>query len=166
MVNLNEPGSTFEVVEANLQDVERAAIVFDAYRQFYRQSSNIDAARNFLRQRLEEGTSMIYLAQRRGKEHGEPLETLGFAQLYPTFSSVSLKRVWILNDLFVVPEVRGEGVGRLLLAHVRTFAEETQAVRLTLQTATDNYRAQSVYEGMGWQRETSFFTYNLPLTKK
>lgn len=72
-----------------------------------------------------------------------------------------MKRLWILNDLFVAPQARRAGVGRALLERARQFAEETHAKGLTLQTATDNYTAQAVYEAMGWKRETGFYAYNL-----
>lgn len=152
---------TIEIIEANQSDIERAAVLFDAYRQFYQQPSDISAARDFLSQRLQEQSSVIFLALLQEQDTTIEARAVGFAQLYPTFSSISLKPLWILSDLFVAPEARHKSVGKLLLARSRRLAEETQSEGLTLQTATGNYPAQALYESQGWEKETVYLTYNL-----
>jgi len=82
--------------------------LFDAYRQFYAQRSDLDGVRHFLTERLIRNESVMFLAS-------EDSQATGFAQLYPTFSSLSMNRVWILNDLFVSSSARGHGVGSALL---------------------------------------------------
>ena len=142
---------------AGLDDMDAAAPLFDAYRQFYGQRSDVAAARAFLTERLRRDESVVFLAVA-----GEPSgDAVGFMQLYPSFSSVSLGRLWILNDLFVDPDVRRGGVGRRLLERARDWAVETQAKGLTLATAVTNKGAQSLYEACGWAHDDEFQHYRL-----
>jgi len=141
---------------ATISDLEDAAPLFDAYRQFYGQRSDVAAARDFLDERLRRDESVIFLAAAEDKR-----EALGFTQLYPSFSSVSLKRLWVLNDLFVGPNVRRGGVGRRLLERAREWAIETGAKGLVLATAVDNSKARALYESCGWQRDDGFQHYYL-----
>lgn len=149
-------GAGIEVRRATLGDLDALACLFDAYRQFYRQPSDIAAARIFLADRITRNESIVFLAAHNG-------EAAGFAQLYPSFTSAGMARIFILNDLFVMPEARGIGAGAALLGHSATFARSESAVRLVLSTAVDNFTAQSVYEREGWQRDDAFLTYRLPL---
>ena len=146
-----------QIRRATISDLDDAAPLFDAYRQFYGQRSDVAAARAFLNERLRRDESVIFLAV--ADEDGG--EALGFTQLYPSFSSVSLKRLWVLNDLFVGPSVRRGGVGRRLLDRAREWAIETGAKGLVLATAVDNSKAQALYESCGWQRDDEFQHYHL-----
>lgn len=148
---------TLEIVRATLEDLPALVPLFDGYRQFYQQSSDLDGARNFLQAHFEQNSSVIFLASCLDTEGRR--QACGFTQLYPSFSSVSMKKLWILNDLFVASEARKLGVGSALLARARTFAAETGAKGLTLMTARDNTTAQAVYEAAGWQRDEEFYTY-------
>lgn len=143
-----------DIIRAHLHDVDRATPLFDAYRQFYKQSTDLRAARAFLAERLTNEQSAIYLAVKDSV-------SIGFVQLYLSFSSVSLKKLWILNDLYVMPQSRGQGVGTALLERARQHAEETQSRGLMLQTAVDNTTAQRVYERLGWKRDEDFYVYYL-----
>ncbi len=151
--------NAIEVVRAALDDLPLLVPLFDGYRQFYKQASDPEAGRRFLAAHLENGTSVIFLAFRATAE-GER-HACGFTQLYPSFSSISLKPLWILNDLFVAPDARGLGVGRALLECAREFAAGTGARGLTLKTAVDNYSAQALYESSGWKRDEQFYSYDL-----
>jgi GNAT superfamily N-acetyltransferase len=88
---------------------------------------------------------------------------VGFTQLYPSFSSVSMARVWVLNDLFVAQSARRLGVGQALLQAAADHARALDAVRLSLSTAVDNLSAQALYASKGWMRDQKFFVYNLSL---
>lgn len=143
-----------QIKRATIADVDDAAPLFDAYRQFYGQRSDVAAARAFLEERLRRDESVIFLAV-------EDSGALGFTQLYPSFSSVSLRRLWILNDLFVGADVRRGGVGRRLLDRAREWAIETGAKGLVLATAVDNTRARALYESCGWRRDDEFQHYYL-----
>lgn len=151
--------STVEIVRATIDDLELLVPLFDGYRQFYKQASDLEGARSFLRAHFENGTSVIFLALR--KDAQGQRQACGFTQLYPSFSSVSMKRLWILNDLFVSSEARRTGTGTALLERARQFAIETHAKGLSLTTAVDNYTAQSVYEAHGWKRDQEFYAYHL-----
>jgi ribosomal protein S18 acetylase RimI-like enzyme len=146
------------VRDAIPDDVECLAPLFDGYRQFYQRPSDLELCRVFLAQRLERGESVVFLAEESGT-------VLGFVQLYPLFSSTSARpgRLWLLNDLFVVPEARGRGVGRELMNRARRLAEETAACGLELVTARTNRGAQSLYESLGYHRDDEFLRYELPL---
>jgi GNAT superfamily N-acetyltransferase len=145
------------IKRATVTDLDDAAPLFDAYRQFYGQRSDVPAARAFLDERLRRDESVIFLALA-GDDGGD---ALGFTQLYPSFSSVSLKRIWVLNDLFVGPDVRRGGVGRRLLERAREWAIETEAKGLVLATAVTNSTAQALYESCGWRRDDEFQHYHL-----
>jgi len=143
------------IVRATLAELADLVPLFDGYRQFYGHRSDLAAARAFLGDRLERSESVIYLA------YTGPREAAGFTQLYPSFSSVSLKPLWILNDLFVRPDIRRGGVGRALLERARLHAVETGAKGLVLSTGVTNKAAQTLYESCGWLRDDEFFQYYL-----
>ncbi len=149
----------FTIVRAQHEHLALVVPLFDAYRVFYKQPSDPARAHDFLHQRLHDGDSVIFGALR-----GDV--ALGFTQLFPSFSSVVMQRIWILNDLFVSTAARGQGVGEALLRRAEQFARETQAKRLVLSTATDNIAAQRLYEKLGWQRDTVFFYYELSIYSK
>jgi ribosomal protein S18 acetylase RimI-like enzyme len=148
---------TIKALRADTAQLDAVAQLFDAYRGFYEQPSNLAQSRAFIAERMAAGESAIFLAQ---DEHGE---ALGFVQLYPTFSSIDAHRTWLLSDLFTTPAARGRGVGRLLMNTARAFALETGAKGLVLETATDNFTAQGLYESLGYVRDTGYFTYMLDL---
>lgn len=151
------PGAgSVEVRRAGLADVELLVPLFDGYRQFYQQPSDPDLARRFLAERLERGESVVLLATA-----GE--RAAGFTQLYPLFSSTRCRRILVLNDLYVPPEFRRSGVGRLLMDAARTHALETGIAELELATARDNHAAQALYESLGWRRDDQFLHYGLAL---
>jgi len=103
------------VRQATIFDLDRIAPLFDLYRQFYRKPPDLDLARRFLRERFEHNQSIIFLAT-----CGDGAAA-GFAQLFFSFSSASAARILILNDLFVLPEVRRTGVGSQLLSAAAEF---------------------------------------------
>ena len=149
------PGE-LEIVRATSTDVSEVAPLFDAYRQFYGKSTDVEAARRFLFARLSKNESVLFLARREA-------QPIGFVNLYPVFSSVNLTRQWILNDLFVAAEARKSGVARALMKRAGQLAEDTQANGLTLETAIDNQAAQKLYESLGWKRDEEFYRYFLPV---
>jgi GNAT superfamily N-acetyltransferase len=144
---------------ATLEHLTDIARLFDAYRVFYGQPSDLARAREFIRARLAAGESVILCAV----EASGAL--VGFTQLYPCFSSVSTAAIWILNDLFVDPQARRAGAGRMLLTAARDHALATGAIRLELATAKTNHAAQALYESQGWIKEEAFFRYQLPVTR-
>lgn len=128
-----------KIEKLTIQQVEKIVPLFDAYRQFYDQASDLDAAKKFLMARLEQKQSVIFVAQ-------QDNNYVGFTQLYPTFSSVGLKPAYILNDLYVAKEARKQGVAKQLMSAAIQYAKEKNARYITLETAKDNIIAQSLYE--------------------
>jgi ribosomal protein S18 acetylase RimI-like enzyme len=153
---MNPEALEIEITQATPADVGAAAPLFDAYRQFYKKPPNEEAARRFLFARLSKGESVLFLARVENT-------VVGFVHLYPVFSSTNLTRQWILNDLFVRPEARTQGVAHALMNRAHQFAESTQADGLTLETAADNHPAQRLYERLGWKRDEQFYRYFLAL---
>ena len=135
---------------AKKKDIDKLSVLFDKYRIFYKQSSDIDNARSFLKKRMKRMESVIFVAEERK-------DLVGFTQLFPIFSSVSMQRTWLLNDLYVNEKARGMGAGTGLLNAAKDFGAETNSKWLLLQTAADNFTAQRVYEKNGWIKETDFF---------
>jgi GNAT superfamily N-acetyltransferase len=146
-----------EIRFATLADLEVVASLFNQYRQFYQQPSDIDSCRRFLSERFQYRDSTVFLA------NDSDLGAVGFAQLYPSFSSISLGRSWILNDLFVVPASRGKNAGKRLVEKCQEFALTSDAKGLSLQTAVDNQPAQALYRSLGWAQETQFISFNFSL---
>jgi GNAT superfamily N-acetyltransferase len=140
----------------NISDLETVTTLFDAYRQFYSKASDLVGAQNFLSNRITLNESIIFLAF-------QDEQALGFTQLYPSFSSVSMAKVFVLNDLFVSPAGRGQGVGTALLGTAAAYGKSAGAVRLNLNTDVQNTTAQSVYEAAGWVRDQHYYMYQLDL---
>lgn len=143
------------VRQAVVADIDALASLFDQYRQFQGKAGDIPAARAFLLERMNHGEAVLFLAFDRAG--GAPL---GFAQLYPSFSSVSLARVFILNDLFVAPAGRRQGVASALLAALEAYAWAFGAARLSLNVARDNVSAQQLYRAQGWQPDERHYMFH------
>jgi len=146
-----------KIKTADIFDLDAVAALFDQYRVFYGKSSDPEAAKRFLAERLINQQSIILLAQ------DEAGTTLGFTQLYPTFSSVSMRKKYILNDLFVAPSARKLGVGAALLDQAKAAAGASGAVALTLSTAQDNQTAQSLYKANGWELDQDYLNFDFSL---
>ncbi len=145
-----------KIRRAESGDLEAVALLFDGYRQFYRFPAEPERARRFIGERLARGDSVIFLAETEGVP-------LGFTQLYPIHSSLATARVWVLNDLYVAPAGRRQGVATALLERARRHAEDTGAACLELTTEQSNASAQALYERLGWERDTAHYHYTLRL---
>jgi GNAT superfamily N-acetyltransferase len=132
-----------KVFQAHIKHLEEVSALFDQYRVFYKQPSNFEAARAFMQERFQKNDSTVFVVRDDG-------QMVGYIQLFPSFSSVSMKRVWILNDLFVQEAHRKKGVAKLLMDAAENFARETGAVRIILSTQVSNIAAQSLYESLGY----------------
>ncbi len=137
---------------AKSADLPRLAELFNEYRAFYGQEGGAERAQPFLQARLGRGDSRLLVATDEGK-------IVGFAQLYPTWSSISMSPAWVLNDLYVDEEHRNGGVAAALLEAADEVARETGASRIELATARDNRAAQALYEKHGYRRDDVFVHY-------
>lgn len=136
------------ISRAGPADLDALAVLFDAYRQFYGQAPDLPRARQWLRERLRFGESVVLVARRdRGMA--------GFVQLYPMFSSVCTARTWILNDLYVDPGARRQGVARALLDAAADFARGDDAAGICLETTVDNVAARALYRNAGWNEDAT-----------
>ena len=145
------------ISRAGPADLDALAQLFDAYRQFYQQPSDLPLARQWLRERLRFGESVVLVAKRGGT-------AVGFTQLYPMFSSVRTAKTWILNDLFVDATARRKGVARALLDAAAVFAREDGAMGISLETSQDNAAARALYRAAGWNEDATQW-YSLPLSR-
>ena len=145
--------SDVAVRQATLSDLDELALLFDGYREFQGQTSDLPAARDFLRGRFDHGESVVFVAHSGNA-------SVGFTQLYPSYSSVSLARVFVLNDLFVHASARRRGVASKLLAAAEGYAWSLGAVRVSLNVARDNEPGQALYEALGWSRDRQFHAYH------
>ena len=139
-----------QLKQAQVDDINLVASLFNEYRIFYNQLSDIEGATNFLYERISKNQSSIFIAF----VDGEPV---GFTQLYPIFSSVSLKPALLLNDLYVAENTRKQGVAGALLEKAKEYGRQKNVGWLLLETAFDNLTAQSLYEKNGWVKQTDFF---------
>ena len=129
--------------------------LFDQYRVCYKKASDLELAERFIRERLDNNESVIYVAM-----NGE--KPIGFTQLYPRYSSGRAEKNWILNDLFVDELHRKKGIASALIRAAMDFAKANNARFVQLETQTDNYTAQSLYESLGFiqqQPDTEFIMY-------
>ena len=145
--------TAIHIRQAALEDMEALVALFDAYRVWYEKPSDPQGAEDFLRARMEQGESIVYLAC-----EGEAV--VGFTQLYPLFSSTRMKRLWLLNDLFVDAAHRGKGISKLLLERAKTLARETGACEVMLETAKTNDIGNQLYSSAGFELGTDFNWYH------
>lgn len=135
------------IYKATSHHLPELTLLFNGYRVFYKQSPNLEAAHVFITERLLKNDSVIFIAMDSNSKG------LGFTQLYPSFSSVSLQRTYILNDLYVISEGRNKGVGEALLKRAKEFAINENSKGLTLETDINN-PAQKLYERLDWKKDT------------
>jgi len=152
-----------QIKRINAPDYKLATGLFNSYRMFYKQPSDIALAENFIKTRLQNNESVIFVAL--ADKDGE-FTPAGFTQLYPTISSVRAIRNWILNDLYVDADFRKQGIGEALIKAATDFAREDGSAYLQLETAIDNFTAQRLYETIGFvkqQPEIDYLTYKIQL---
>ncbi|MFF2176661.1 GNAT family N-acetyltransferase [Lysinibacillus sp. NPDC058147] len=141
-----------EIFTVTLATVGEVVPLFNAYREFYGQPSDLEQAEQFLMERLNKEESVIFLAYL-------DAQPVGFVQLYPIFSSVAMKKAFILNDLFVAEQARKQGVAQDLIEHCYSYCLQNDARYIALETATDNVRAQKLYEKLGMKIDNKVFHF-------
>ena len=141
------------IIKATLEHLDDLVPLVDAYRQFYKQPSDMVSVKIYLESRLTRQECVVFIAY-------ENHRALGFTLLYHHWTTVALGHVWLLNDLFAKPEARRKGVGEALLNHAADFAKADGAKRIWLRTAVDNFTAQALYEKAGYKRDEQFYRYD------
>lgn len=141
-----------KIIQASVDNPDELSKLFQSYRIFYKKTPDTEGEKAFLKDRIINQESVVYLAK-----SGDRF--IGFVQLYPVFSSVRMKKLWLLNDLFVDADYRKTGAASLLIEKSKELAIETKSAGLMLQTAKDNITAQSVYNKTDFVRDEDFYTY-------
>jgi ribosomal protein S18 acetylase RimI-like enzyme len=152
-----------EIKRISKDEYELVIQLFDKYRVFYKQDSNLGLAKTFITERLNNNESVIFVAL---IEHDKKETAIGFTQLYPKYSSVRTVKNWILNDLYVDVNHRKQSVGEKLIKTAMEFAKADGANFVELSTAINNFTAQSLYENIGFVKqvpEKDFFNYRINL---
>ena len=147
----------FKIIEAESKNVEQVGKLFDLYRQFYKYDSNLIVSTNYIKDRINNKESKIFIAI------NDKNEAIGFVQLYETFGSLDLGKIIILYDLYVEKGYRENKVGRQLMIRSHEYAKKIKAKRVQLSTATDNFIGQSLYESLGYVKDTDFYTYDFEI---
>jgi|APGre2960657468_1045069.scaffolds.fasta_scaffold299030_1 ribosomal protein S18 acetylase RimI-like enzyme len=130
--------------KASINDIDQLSELFNLYRIFYKKGTDIDAGKEFLKERFKNNESEIFVAISDSK-------IVGFSQLYPLFSSTRMKRLWLLNDLFVHPDFRGKGFSIQLIEAAKQLCIDTNACQLTLETSKLNTIGNNLYPKAGFE---------------
>ncbi len=146
-----------QIFQATMDDLNDLSELFNCYRQFYKQASDMETSKTFLSQRIKNNESIIFVAK------NDSEDVVGFTQLYPSFCSVLAKPIFVLYDLFVAETARRSGAANYLMEYAEIYAKERGAAELQLATAKNNYSAQALYEKRGWKRDEDFYHYSKSL---
>jgi len=142
-----------EIAKASLADLDGLVNLFDQYRVWYRKTSDLEKATDFLKSRLANGDSEIFIAK------NDAGELVGFTQCYPLFSSTRMQRMWLLNDLFVEPSCRGQGTSKALINAAKDLARSTEAAGILLETEKSNEIGNQLYPRTGFHLEENNFYF-------
>jgi len=141
-----------EIKKATLEHLAELVNAFEAYRVWYRKEADLPKATEFLKERIENNESVIFLALEQNK-------VLGFTQLYPLFSSTRMKRLWLLNDLFVHPEHRGKGISKSLINEAKELCKQTNGCGVMLETEKNNDIGNNLYPATEFKLNTEHNFY-------
>jgi GNAT superfamily N-acetyltransferase len=143
----------FTTRKATSIDIVDLSKLFNEYRIFYRKKSDIEKAIQFITERLSNKDSEIFVVE------SDAQTIVGFVQLYPLFSSTRMKRLWLLNDLFVAEMYRGLGLSKLLIEKAKNHCIATQACALILETEKENTIGNQLYLETGFTKDTQHNFY-------
>ncbi len=147
----------FNIIEAKSKHIEQVGELFDLYRQFYKHESNLIESTNYIKDRITNNESIIFIAI------NDANEAIGFVQLYETFGSLDLGKIIILYDLYVKKNHRKNNIGKQLMIKSHEYAKKIKAKRIQLSTAIDNFIGQSLYESLGYVKDIDFYTYDFEI---
>lgn len=143
--------------KATLEDLPQLVELFDQYRTFYHKESDKTEAKIFLKARIENHESEIFVAEENGF-------LTGFTQLFPLFSSTRMKRYWLLNDLFVNENHRGKGHSKALIENAKALCIDTKACGILLETDKTNTIGNQLYPSCGFDpyQHANFYEWTNP----
>lgn len=140
---------TVTIIEANLDDPKHQQAVIEMVNAYARDPmGNGEPLPEHVRNALVPGlrkhpTSLLFLAF-----DGE--DPVGVAVCFVGFSTFAARPLLNIHDLAVIPEYRGQGVGRRLLEQVEARARELGCCKLTLEVQERNRTAQRLYQKVGF----------------
>ena len=146
-----------KIIKAEQKHIKEVGILFDLYRQFYKYESNLIESTNYIKDRINNKESIIFIAI------NDNNEAIGFVQLYETFGSLDLGKIIILYDLYVKKDHRKNNIGKQLMIKSHEYAKKIKAKRIQLSTAIDNFIGQSLYESLGYVKDIDFYTYDFEI---
>ena len=150
-----EEDSFFEIEVATAVNIPELTNLFDAYRVFYEAASDPAATQAFITRLIAEGNTHFFLAR-----ETKSSTAVGFVHLMPSIATVAMRPIWLLEDLYVAPEARQQGIAAALMRRAETFARQTGAERLTLATAHNNHKARALYRILGYVQEDHFWYFH------
>ena len=147
----------YKIIDAEKKHIKNVGELFDLYRQFYKYESNLIQSTNYIKERIYNKESKIFIAINNREE------PVGFVQLYETFGSLDMGKIIILYDLYVKKNYRKNKIGKQLILRSHEYAKKINAKRIQLSTATDNFIGQSLYESLGYVKDIDFYTYDFEI---
>ena len=147
----------FKIIEVESKHIEQVGELFDLYRQFYKYESNLIESTNYIKDRINNNESIIFITI------NDANEAIGFVQLYETFGSLDLGKIIIIYDLYVKKNHRKNNIGKQLMIKSHEYAKKIKAKRIQLSTAIDNFIGQSLYESLGYVKDIDFYTYDFEI---
>ena len=144
------------ITRATKEHYKDVGALFDLYRQFYKYKTNLKASTKFIKDRINQNESFIFICFYKK-------EPAGFVQLYETFDSLNINKKLILYDLYVDKKYRKNGIGRKLMDQAKKLAKFKKIQNIELSTAKNNKKAQSLYESLDYKRDKEYYNYFLEL---
>lgn len=146
------------IIESSRKYLTQLAKLVDEYRSFCNFESSPKETEEFLLGLMDRGDAVTFIAV------DETTDTvMGFVNLYPCYSTLALQRLWILNDLGVAKEFRGQGISKALIEKALIFAKETGAIRVELKTERANSLARNLYKTIGFKVDNANIYYRVPI---
>tara|TARA_A100001037_G_scaffold252391_1_gene236341 strand:- start:95 stop:544 length:450 start_codon:yes stop_codon:yes gene_type:complete len=147
---------SIKILKATKKNINEVGLLFDLYRQFYKYKSNLNASTQYIKDRIINKESFIFLCFFRN-------QPAGFVQLYETFDSLNINKKLILYDLYVDKNYRRKGLGRKLMKTAKKFAKTKKIKLVELSTGINNKKAQSLYESLDYKRDKEYYNYFLEM---
>ena len=147
---------TIVITRATIEHYKDVGALFDLYRQFYKYKTNLKASTKYIKDRINQNESFIFICFYKK-------EPAGFVQLYETFDSLNINKKLILYDLYVDKKYRKNGIGRKLMNEAKKLAKFKKIQNIELSTAKNNKKAQSLYESLDYKRDKEYYNYFLEL---
>ncbi|PKG37863.1 GNAT family N-acetyltransferase [Psychromonas sp. Urea-02u-13] len=145
------------IINCSEHYLDKLVVLFEEYRFFCGFERSPKETKAFLKKLIVNEESVIFIAV-----DPETDSIMGFVNLYPSYSTLALQRLWILNDLGVSGDFRGKGVSKALIFKVQEFAKQSNAIRIELKTGCTNTTALSLYQSMNFTVDTDNVYYRVP----